>query len=106
FQHSEETDEELEMLGQTSVLMMLQGIRPLGELLTRLPVGPRGPGGTPGPSFMLTSATPVTSHKPAAWSILGERLLELAEVCGGLTAGAPGGLAGGGGGGGAVGGAG
>ena len=89
FQHTEETDEELEMLGQTSVLMMLQVIRPLGELLTRLPVGPRAPGWTAGPSFMLTSATPVTPHKPAAWSILGERLLELAEVCGGLTAGAP-----------------
>jgi hypothetical protein len=69
--------------------MMLQVIRPLGELLTRLPVGPRAPGWTAGPSFMLTSATPVTPHKPAAWSILGERLLELAEVCGGLTAGAP-----------------
>ena len=89
FQHTEETDEELEMLGQTSVLMMLQVIRPLGELLTRLPVGPRAPGWTAGPSFMLTSATPVTPHKPAAWSILGERLRELAEVCGGLTAGAP-----------------
>jgi hypothetical protein len=89
FQHTEETDEELEMLGQTSVLMMLQVIRPLGELLTRLPVGPRAPGWTAGPSFMLTSATPVTPHKPAAWSILGERLLELAEVCGGLTAEAP-----------------
>jgi hypothetical protein len=38
---------------------------------------------------MLTSATPVTPHKPAAWGILGERLLELAEVCGGLTTGAP-----------------
>ncbi|HXQ54642.1 MAG TPA: ferritin-like protein [Actinomycetes bacterium] len=89
FQHTEETDEELEMLGQTAVLMMLQVLRPLGELLTRLPVGPRAPGWTAGPSFMLTSATPVTPHKPAAWSILGERLLELAEVCGGLTAGAP-----------------
>jgi hypothetical protein len=77
------------MLGQTSVLMMLQVIRPLGELLTRLPVGPRAPGWTAGPSFMLTSATPVTPHKPAAWTILGERLLELAEVCDGLTAGAP-----------------
>ena len=89
FQHTEETDEELEMLGQTSVLMMLQVIRPLGELLTRLPVGPRAPGWTAGPSFMLTSATPVTPHKPAAWSILGERLLELAEVCGRFTAGTP-----------------
>jgi hypothetical protein len=31
----------------------------------------------------------VTPHKPAAWIILGERLLELAEVCDGLTADAP-----------------
>src|SRR4029453_19032506 len=89
FQHTEETEEELEMLGQNSVLMMLQGVGPLGELLTRLPVGPWAPGWTAGPSFMLTSATPVTPHKPAAWSILGERLLELAEVCGGLTSGVP-----------------
>jgi len=40
-----------------SVLMMLQVIRPLGELLTRLPVGPHAPEKTAGPSFMLTSAT-------------------------------------------------
>jgi Ferritin-like len=89
FQHTEETDAELSMLGRTAVLMMLQVIRPLGELLTRLPVGPRAPGWTAGPSFMLTSATPVTPHKPAAWRILGERLGELAEVCAGLTAAAP-----------------
>jgi hypothetical protein len=38
---------------------------------------------------MLTSATPVTPHKPAAWLILRERLLELAEACDGLTADAP-----------------
>jgi hypothetical protein len=89
FQHTEESDAELSMLGETAVLMMLQVIRPLGELLTRLPVGPQAPGMTAGPSFMLTSATPVTPHKPAAWVILHERLLELAEVCDGLTAGAP-----------------
>jgi Ferritin-like len=89
FQHTEETDAELSMLGETAVQMMRQVIRPLGELLTRLPVGPHAPGMTAGPSFMLTSATPVTPHKPAAWTILGERLRELAEVCDGLTAGAP-----------------
>jgi len=89
FQHTEETDAELSMLGETALLMMLQIIRPLGELMTRLPVGPHAPGMTAGPSFMLTSATPVTPHKPAAWIILGERLRELAEVCDGLTAGAP-----------------
>ncbi len=89
FQHTEESDAELRMLGETTVGMMLQDIRPLGELLTRLPVGPQAPGMTAGPSFMLTSATPVTPHKPAAWIILRERLLELAEVCDGLTAGAP-----------------
>jgi hypothetical protein len=38
---------------------------------------------------MITSATPVTPHKPAAWLILHERLLELAEACEGLTADAP-----------------
>ena len=95
FQHTEETDAELSMLGETALLMMLQVIRPLGELMTRLPVGPHAPGMTAGPSFMLTSATPVTPHKPAAWIILGERLRELAEVCDGLTAGAPEMLAGG-----------
>jgi Ferritin-like len=89
FQHTEETDAELSMLGETAVGMMRQVIRPLGELLTRLPVGPDTPGMTAGPSFMLTSATPVTPHKPAAWIILGERLRELAEVCDGLTGGAP-----------------
>jgi hypothetical protein len=89
FQHTEETDAELRMLGETAVQMMLQVIRPLGELLTRLPVGPQAPGMTAGPSFMLTSAPPVTPHKPAAWIILGERLRELAEVCDGLTADAP-----------------
>jgi hypothetical protein len=77
------------MLGDTAVQMMRQVIRPLGELLTRLQVGPRAPGWTAGPSFMLTSATPVTPHKPAAWVILHLRLLELAEVCEGLTPGAP-----------------
>jgi Ferritin-like len=89
FQHTEETDAELSMLGETAVGMMRQVIRPLGELLTRLPVGSHAPGMTAGPSFMLTSATPVTPHKPAAWTIIGERLRELAEVCDGLTAGAP-----------------
>jgi hypothetical protein len=42
------------MLGETAVGMMLQVIRPLGELLTRLPVGPQAPGVTAGPGFMLT----------------------------------------------------
>jgi hypothetical protein len=44
FQHTEETDAELSMLGGTAVQMMRQVIRPLGELLIRLPVGRRLPG--------------------------------------------------------------
>jgi hypothetical protein len=89
FQHTEESDAELSLLGETTVGMMRQVIRPLGEFLTRLPVGRHAPEKTAGPSFMLTSATPVTPHKPAAWLILGERLRELAEACDGLTADAP-----------------
>jgi hypothetical protein len=89
FQHTEESDAELSLLGETAMGMMRQVIRPLGEFLTRLPVGRHAPEKTAGPSFMLTSATPVTPHKPAAWLILGERLRELAEACDGLTADAP-----------------
>jgi hypothetical protein len=89
FQHTEESDADLSLLGEISVLMMGQVIRPLGELLTRLPVGPDAPEKTAGPSFMLTSATPVTPHQPVAWLILHERLLELAEACDGLTADVP-----------------
>src|SRR4029450_4543934 len=80
--------DDLNLLGELSALMMVQVIRPLGELLTGLPVGRHVPEKTAGPSFMLTSATPVT-HKPAAWLILRERLLELGEACDGLTADAP-----------------
>jgi hypothetical protein len=73
FHHTEETDAELSMLGETAVLMMRQVIRPLGELLTRLPVGSHAPGMTAGPSFMLTSATPVTrtSRRPGPSSANG-----------------------------------
>ena len=81
--------DDLNLLGELSALMVVQVIRPLGELLTGLPVGRHAPEKTAGPSFMLTSATPVTPHKPAAWLILRERLLEPAEACDGLTADAP-----------------
>jgi hypothetical protein len=38
---------------------------------------------------MVTSATPITPHKPAAWTIMHERLLELSAAAGALVDGAP-----------------
>jgi hypothetical protein len=60
--------DDLNLLGELSALMMVQVIRPLGELLTGLPVGRHAPEKTAGPSFMLTSATPVTptSRQPGS----------------------------------------
>jgi len=84
FNHGEETTAELRLVADAAVEVMWSVIRPLGELLTRLPAGPSSPGRTAGPGFRLDGWTPVTAHKRAAWVVLGERLDELAEVAGRL----------------------
>lgn len=84
FNHGEETTAELRLVADAAVELMWSVIRPLGELLTRLPAGPASPGRTAGPGFRLDGWTPVTAHKRAAWVVLGERLDELAEAAGRL----------------------
>jgi ferritin-like protein len=80
FNHGEETVAELRIVADTAVDVMWGVIRPLGELLTTLPAGPSTPGQCAGPSFFVGGWTPVTTHKPAAWAVLSERLNELAEA--------------------------
>jgi Ferritin-like len=87
FNHGEETDAELRMLADTAVDVMYSVIRPLGELLTTLPAGSSHPDLFAGPSFFVGGWTPVTSHKPAAWAVLRERLGELADVAADLDVG-------------------
>jgi hypothetical protein len=86
FSHGEETDAELRVVANASVDLMREVIRPLGELLARLPAGPAAPGLNAGPSFLVSGWTPVTAHKPAAWRVLRERLVELADVADALGA--------------------
>ena len=77
------------MVADAAVEVMWAAIRPLGELLTRLPAGPGSPGHTAGPGFRLDGWTPVTAHRTAAWAVLAERLAELAAAADRLAAVSP-----------------
>ena len=55
-------------------------VSPLGELVTRLPIGSEYPGHTAGPAFELFyDADWLLPHREAAWQLIGERLDELAD---------------------------
>jgi CDGSH-type Zn-finger protein/truncated hemoglobin YjbI len=82
FAHTEETDAQLKALADASVTMMLQAIRPLGDLVTQLPAGPEYPGRTVGPSFELFYESDyVLPHRVAAWVLLTERIRQAAAYC-------------------------
>jgi hypothetical protein len=54
-------------------------MRPLGTILTTLPLGPERPGALAGPAFEIVQPSfYVLPHRQAAWRILAERLDELA----------------------------
>jgi hypothetical protein len=55
-------------------LMMTDVVRPLGEALTRLPMGPHAPGKTAGPGFQLYGDDTCLVAVKIAWRILLERL--------------------------------
>jgi hypothetical protein len=53
-------------------------MRPLGSILTTLPVGPERPGVLAGPAFEIVQPpSHVLPHRQAAWRILAERLQQL-----------------------------
>jgi hypothetical protein len=79
FLHEDETRDELMTLADASVDAMFVLIAPLGRLLTALPVGPSAPGKTVGPTFEIFRRSYILPHRAAAWAILHERLLELAD---------------------------
>jgi CDGSH-type Zn-finger protein/truncated hemoglobin YjbI len=85
FAHTEETDEQLAALGDLTIALMLRALKPLGELITTLPVGPEHPGRTAGPSFELFYESDyLMPHREAAWTLLEERLREAATFCDGV----------------------
>jgi CDGSH-type Zn-finger protein/truncated hemoglobin YjbI len=82
FAHTEETDEQLGTLADVTVGLMLRVLRPLGNLITSLPVGPAFPGLTAGPSFELFYENDyLMPHREAAWALLEERVREAADFC-------------------------
>jgi hypothetical protein len=79
FVHSGETDEQVTTLATTAKHLMNWVMRPLGSVLTTLPVGPERPGMLAGPAFEIVQPSFfVLPHRQAAWRILAERLHELA----------------------------
>ena len=58
-------------LADATVALMLRVIKPLGDLITTLPVGPEHPGCTAGPSFELFYESDyLMPHREAAWTLL------------------------------------
>jgi hypothetical protein len=81
FAHTDETDDHLGVLAEVSVGLMKNVVKPLGGLVTRLPVGPEHPGATAGPTFELFYGVDyLLPHRDAAWAVMEERMRLLAEL--------------------------
>jgi uncharacterized protein YukE len=83
FAHTEETDAQLSTLADATVGLMGRVLRPLGGLITTLPVGREHPGHAAGPSFELFYESDyLMPHREAAWLLIEERLRDAATFCG------------------------
>jgi Ferritin-like len=81
FAHTDETDAQLSLLADVAVRLMKDGIRALGGLVTRLPMGPEFPGLTAGPAFELFYEVDyLLPHREAAWVLMEERLRDVAQL--------------------------
>ena len=82
FAHTEETDAQLATLANSALALMLEAIKPLGDLLTTLPVGPDHADLNAGPSFELFYESDyLLPHREAAWALLEERVRDAANFC-------------------------
>ena len=91
FAHTDETDAQLKTLADATMGLMFGAIKPLGDLITTLPVGPSYPGANAGPSFELFYESDyLLPHRHAAWALLTERLGVAADFCREIIAGEPG----------------
>jgi hypothetical protein len=82
FAHTEETDAQLMTLSRAAIALMVGVLKPLGDMITTLPVGPEHPGMTAGPSFELFYENDyLMPHREAAWALLEERLREAVNFC-------------------------
>ena len=78
FAHTEEAATQVRTLADVSVLLMIQVIKPLGELITTMSAGPTYPGKSAGPAFELFYGSGyLLPHGRPAWIVMHERLCEL-----------------------------
>jgi ferritin-like protein len=79
FAHTDESAEQLQVLADVSVGLMYGAIKPLGTVVTTLPIGFDRPGVTAGPAFELFYEVDyLLPHRAAAWILMEERLREAA----------------------------
>jgi Ferritin-like len=79
FAHTDESPDQLEVLADVAVGLMYGAIKPLGTVVTTLPVGPDLPGVTAGPGFELFYQVDyLLPHQAAAWVLMEERLRDAA----------------------------
>jgi Ferritin-like len=79
FTHTDETDEQLQILVGAAFGLMAGVLRPLGRTLPRLPAGPGHPGRTAGPTFeMYYQFGNFVPWREPAWALLSERATMLA----------------------------
>ena len=79
FAHADETPEQLQVLADVSVGLMFTAIKPLGTVVTTLPVGWDLPGVMAGPGFELFYQVDyLLPHRAAAWVLMEERLRDAA----------------------------
>lgn len=79
FAHTDESPEQLGVLADVSVGLMYTAIKPLGSVVTTLPIGMDLPRVTAGPSFELFYQVDyLLPHQEAAWILMEERLRDAA----------------------------
>ena len=79
FAHTDESPEQLGVLADVSVGLMYAAVKPLGTIVTTLPVGFDMPGVTAGPGFELFYQVDyLLPHRAAAWTLMEERLRDAA----------------------------
>jgi hypothetical protein len=82
FTHTDESDEQLATLIGAAIGMMADVVRPLGNTLAQLPVGPSHPDRTAGFAFpMHYQMGNFVPWREPAWALLHERMIFLFERC-------------------------
>ena len=72
------------------ITLMAGVLKPLGDLITTLPVGPEHPGRNAGPSFELFyEDDDLLPHRESAWALLEERVRDASTFCGAVTKNSP-----------------